>query len=52
MFLSTPGPSEASSSLYARDIDALGACPDAPLAEAAPATVRDAVNYGRSVSES
>ncbi len=32
--------------------DALGACPDAPLAEAAPATVRDAVNYGRSVSES
>jgi uncharacterized peroxidase-related enzyme len=31
--------------------DALGACPDAPLAGAAPASVRDAVNYGRSVSE-
>jgi uncharacterized peroxidase-related enzyme len=31
--------------------DALGACPDWELAEAAPAAVRDAVNYGRKVSE-
>jgi uncharacterized peroxidase-related enzyme len=32
--------------------DALGACPDGPLAASAPATVRDAVSYGRGVSES
>jgi len=31
--------------------DALGACPDRELAEAAPAAVRDAVTYGRNVSE-
>jgi len=31
--------------------DALGACPDYQLAAAAPAAVRDAVAYGRSVSE-
>jgi alkylhydroperoxidase family enzyme len=31
--------------------DALGARPDWQLAEAAPATVRDAVSYGRAVSE-
>ncbi|OAI42204.1 hypothetical protein AYO41_04655 [Verrucomicrobia bacterium SCGC AG-212-E04] len=32
--------------------DALGARPDQPLAAAAPAVVRDAVVYGRSVSDS
>jgi uncharacterized peroxidase-related enzyme len=32
--------------------DALGACPDGPLAVGAPATVRDAVSYGRGVSQS
>jgi uncharacterized peroxidase-related enzyme len=32
--------------------DALGARPDGPLAAGAPATVRDAINYGRSVSDS
>jgi uncharacterized peroxidase-related enzyme len=32
--------------------DALGACPDGPLAAGAPAAVRDAVSYGRSVSGS
>jgi uncharacterized peroxidase-related enzyme len=32
--------------------DALGASPDAPLAAAAPAPVREAVSYGRSVSDS
>ena len=31
--------------------DALGACPDGPLAASAPAKVRDAVTYGRGVSE-
>jgi uncharacterized peroxidase-related enzyme len=31
--------------------DALGACPDNQLAAAAPAAVRDAVAYGRSVSK-
>ena len=31
--------------------DALGASPDGPLAAGAPATVRDAVSYGRSVSD-
>jgi uncharacterized peroxidase-related enzyme len=31
--------------------DALGACPDWQLAEAAPEAVRDAVTYGRKVSE-
>jgi uncharacterized peroxidase-related enzyme len=31
--------------------DALGACPDQQLAAGAPAAVRDAVAYGRSVSE-
>jgi hypothetical protein len=31
--------------------DALGARPDWQLAAAAPATVRDAVDYGRAVSE-
>ena len=32
--------------------DALGACPDGPLAAGAPAKVRDAVNYGRRPSDS
>ena len=32
--------------------DALGACPDEPLAAGAPATVRDAVSYGRIVADS
>jgi uncharacterized peroxidase-related enzyme len=31
--------------------DALGACPDVPLAQGAPAPVRDAVSYGRSASD-
>lgn len=31
--------------------DALGACPDRQLAVAAPASVREAVVYGRGVSE-
>src|SRR5437667_9272450 len=32
--------------------DALGACPDGPLAAGVPAKVRDAVNYGRRPSDS
>ncbi|SRR6266550_2057388 len=31
--------------------DALGACPDGPLAQGAPAPVRDAVSYGRRASD-
>ena len=31
--------------------DALGACPDGPLAQGAPASVRDAVSYGRRGSD-
>jgi uncharacterized peroxidase-related enzyme len=31
--------------------DALGACPDGPLAAGAPAAVRDAVSYGRTVAD-